>query len=152
MKTNTMKLIRLILLSIVALTPAVVTVSQVNTAHALPTNYVAAAGTGAPCSLPDGGTGVIMSDGRTCCPQGSKDGTACLYNKYINPAINLLSAAVGLIVVAAIIYGGIQYITSAGDPQKAAEGQKRIIEALIGLVAFILLYAVLVFLIPGGFL
>lgn len=117
-------------------------------------SYAAAAAPGQACAAsdPDGSTGYVQSDGHTCCPKPNSTPTACFYSKYVNPLIALLSAAVGVVVVAAIIYGGIEYITSAGDPQKAAAGQKRIIEALIGLVAFVLLYAFLVFIVPGGFL
>ena len=104
------------------------------------------------CDLPAGGKGYIQSDGRTCCPKPDQKPEACLYDKYINPFIQLLSAAVGLVIVTAIIHGAIEFITSAGDAQRSAAGRKRITEALIGLVAFVLLYAVLVFLVPGGFL
>lgn len=104
-----------------------------------------------PCSLPDGSQGVYMSDGLTCCPSGAQNSaSACLFEKYINPAIQLLAVCVGLIVVIAIIVGAIEYITSAGDPQKASSGKKRITGALIGLVAFLLIYAFLQFIIPGG--
>lgn len=105
----------------------------------------------AACYLPDGSPGVFMSDSRTCCPQGSEtDASTCLFQKYLNPAIQLLAVCVGLIVVIALVYGGIEYITSAGDPQKAANAKKRIMSALIGFVAFLLLYAFLQFIVPGG--
>lgn len=94
---------------------------------------------------------VRLSDGRTCCPKGSaKNATTCLFAKYVNPVINLLSALVGIVVVIAIIIGGIQFSTSAGDPQKAAAGKKHIANALFGLLAYLLLYAFLQFIVPGG--
>jgi hypothetical protein len=73
-----------------------------------------------------------------------------LVNKYINPLIQLLSALVGVAVVASIIIGGIQYSSSAGDPQKASAAKARIRNAIVALVAFIFLYALLDFLMPGG--
>lgn len=75
-----------------------------------------------------------------------------IIQKYINPFINLLAAAVGVIVALSIIIGAIQFSSSAGDPQKAAAGKQRITNALLALVAFIFLYAFLQFLVPGGFL
>ena len=102
------------------------------------------------CALPDGTEGVYQSDGKTCCPKGTTDDTSCLFAKYINPAVQLLSALVGVAVVSSIIYGGIEYIMSEGDPQKSAAGKEHITNGLIGLAAFILLYSFLQFIIPGG--
>lgn len=73
-----------------------------------------------------------------------------LVTKYINPFIQLLSALVGVAVVVSIIIGGIQYSSSAGDPQKASAAKARIRNAIIALIAFIFLYALLDFLMPGG--
>jgi hypothetical protein len=75
-----------------------------------------------------------------------------LFTKYINPLIQVVSALVGVAVIAGIIWGGIEYITSAGDPQRAASGRKHIVNALIALVAYGLLYAFLQFMVPGGIL
>lgn len=104
---------------------------------------------------------------RSCCPtaaankaksegkgqSAATDGLTakyCLYAKYINPLINVLTTIVGIVVVIGIILGAIQFSTSAGDPQKAANGKNHIRNALLGLLAYILLYALLQFLIPGG--
>ena len=72
--------------------------------------------------------------------------------KYVNPLITMLSVLVGVVIVIAIIYGGIEYIMAEGDPQKAAAGRKRIINALFALAAFLLLYGFLQFIVPGGVL
>jgi hypothetical protein len=73
-----------------------------------------------------------------------------LFTKYINPLITLLSAVVGVVVVIGVIYGAIQVSSSAGDPQKSAQGKEHIRNALFGLLAYILLYAFLQCIIPGG--
>lgn len=75
-----------------------------------------------------------------------------LVKNYVNPFIKLLTALVGIAVVIGIIYGGIEYAMSAGDPQKAAVGKNRIRNAIIGLVAYVLTLAFLNFIIPGGIL
>jgi len=80
------------------------------------------------------------------------DATGCLFTKYINPFIQAFSALVGIAIIAGIIWGGIEYITSAGDPQRAASGKKHIVNALIALVSYGLLYAFLQFMVPGGIL
>jgi hypothetical protein len=107
---------------------------------------------------------------RSCCPKGvslqsipknnekqaqaatSANSKACLYAKYVNPFINLLSAMVGLVVVIGIIIGAIQFSASAGDPQQAAKGKNHIRNALIGLVAYLFFYATVQFMVPGGLL
>lgn len=76
---------------------------------------------------------------------------ACdLLTTYVNPAIRFLTAFVGIGVTIAIVYGGIEYGSSAGDPAKAAAGKNRIRNALVALLGFFFLYALLNFLIPGG--
>ena len=120
-------------------------------AHALPpVNHFAAP------SCPSGQVALKVDkkwqhDSTTCCPNGTnKSASTCLFGKYINPFVNLLAALVGLAVVGGIIYGGILFSSSAGDPQKAAQGKEHIRNALIALLAYILLYTFLQFLIPGG--
>jgi hypothetical protein len=73
-----------------------------------------------------------------------------LIDTYINPFIKFLAALVGVGVTISIIMGGIQYASSAGDPQKVAAAKGRIRNSLVALVVFIFLYALLNFLIPGG--
>lgn len=70
--------------------------------------------------------------------------------KYLNPLITALGFLVGVAVVAGVMFGGIQYASSGGDPQKAATGKKHIKMAVIALVGYLFLYAFLAFLIPGG--
>lgn len=79
------------------------------------------------------------------------NGSTCdLVQKYIDPLINVLAAGVGVVVTISIVVGGIQYASSAGDPGKIAAAKKRIMDSIIALVGFFLLYAVLAWLMPGG--
>ena len=48
------------------------------------------------------------------------------------------------------VIGGIQYITSGGDPNHVAEAKKRIANALLALVTWIIIWAFLEWIIPGG--
>jgi hypothetical protein len=75
-----------------------------------------------------------------------------LVSKWLNPFINFLAALVGIVVVISIVIGGIQYGSSAGDPQQVSAAKNRIRNAIIALVTFVFLYALLNFLIPGGLL
>ena len=79
-------------------------------------------------------------------------GTACetFIDKYINPFIVLLTILVGVLGAISIIVGGIQYATSADDPSKVTKAKSRILNTIIGLVAYIFLFAFLNYIIPGG--
>ena len=79
-------------------------------------------------------------------------GSCDLVKKYIDPLIAVLAGAVGLAVTIAIVVGGIQYASSAGDPQKAAAAKGRIMNAIIALIGFFLLFAFLSWILPGGLL
>lgn len=67
----------------------------------------------------------------------------CRISEFSFPA-DLSSVAVGivdillrvgaLVAVAYVIYGGFQYLTSQGEPDKAANARKTIINAVVGLV------------------
>jgi hypothetical protein len=69
---------------------------------------------------------------------------------YIDPVILFVGGGVGLVIVIMIVIGGIQFITSGGDPNHVAEAKKRIANALLALVAWILIYAFLNWIMPGG--
>ena len=51
-------------------------------------------------------------------------------------------AVVGLIAVGFLIYGGFQYVTSAGNDESAEGAKKTIQNAIIGLVVVILSYII----------
>ena len=73
-----------------------------------------------------------------------------IVTKYIAPGINFLSVGVGVIVLAMIIIGAIQYSGSGGNPQTLGAAKKKIYNALLALILFALMYAFLNFIIPGG--
>lgn len=64
--------------------------------------------------------------------------------------IRFLSVGVGIVVVGSIIVAGIQYTVSRGDPQATANALKRVTNAAIALAMYILAFALLNFLVPGG--
>jgi hypothetical protein len=66
--------------------------------------------------------------------------------------IRILSIGVGIVVIGSIIFAGIQYVTSAGDPQNTAKAIERIRNTVIALVLYIFAYALLNWLIPAGLL
>jgi hypothetical protein len=70
--------------------------------------------------------------------------------EYINPAIKVLTALVGIVAVLSIIVAGIQYAGSADDPGVVTKAKQRIFKVVVGLVAYVFLVAFLNYLIPGG--
>lgn len=73
-----------------------------------------------------------------------------LFENYIIPFSNFLAAAVGIIVVISIIYGAIEYSSAGGDPNKVAKARGRIQKAIVSLIIFFFLYAILQWIVPGG--
>lgn len=71
---------------------------------------------------------------------------------YLQSAVNLLTALAGLAITGSVIVAGIQYSTSGGNPQAAAQAKGRIVNALIALLALIFMFAFFQWLVPGGIL
>lgn len=68
----------------------------------------------------------------------------------LNVAIYILTAGVGVLAVGGIVYGAILY-TSAGDRSDQVKKAIGIItNVVIGLVAYVAMFAIVQFLIPGG--
>jgi Type IV secretion system pilin len=79
------------------------------------------------------------------------------YNGTLNPVIDImfaifrfLSAGVGLVVIGSIIVAGIQYATSAGNPQATQAAIKRISSSVLALLLFMFIFTLANFLVPGG--
>lgn len=120
-----------------------------------PTSYNDLSGPGASAGP---GSSVTPGDGSLEEPtQDSQDcsaGASCINNNYLvimgKWIINILSALVAVVVVGVIVFAGIEYSSSGGDPGKTAAAKKRIVNAIIALVAYMFLYVALQWLIPGG--
>lgn len=65
-------------------------------------------------------------------------------------AINFFSAGVGVIVTVMIVIGGVQYSAAGGNPQAVQAAKTRIANAIIALLAYFFLFALMQWLIPGG--
>lgn len=66
--------------------------------------------------------------------------------------INILTAGIGIAAVGGIVYGSVLYASSGGSPDQAKKAIEVIRNVVIGILAYALMYAILNFLIPGGFL
>ncbi len=89
--------------------------------------------------------------GNGCAGDSEKD---CLANnKFIDDlraVINILGGLVGVAVVSMVMVGGIQYAMARDNSGQIEAAQKRIANALIALVLYMLIFGFLQWLIPGG--
>ncbi len=88
--------------------------------------------------------------GSSHCVDNGADGGAIIV--YLKAILKLLSGAVGGVIVLMLVVAGIQYITSAGDPTAVKSAKNRIMNAIMALVLFLMMFAILNFIIPGGIL
>ena len=64
--------------------------------------------------------------------------------------INILTAGLFVAATAGIVWCGAQIITARDDPAQVAKARKRIIEIVIGLVAWIMSAVLINLVLPGG--
>ncbi len=64
--------------------------------------------------------------------------------------INILTAGVGVLALAGIVYGGILYASAGGNPEQVKKARTIFLNVAIGVIAFAGMFTVLNFLIPGG--
>lgn len=81
--------------------------------------------------IPDGTTNIFSQNPLSA--SGGINGLLTLFESYL-----LLIA--GAIVVIMIIWGGLRYITAAGDAKKAESGRKIVLSAVIGLIIVVTAY------------
>jgi len=55
----------------------------------------------------------------------------------------------GLVLLAMLLWGGIQWLTAGGDKEKLSKAQGRIASALIGFIIFMSLFAIINYLLPA---
>lgn len=64
--------------------------------------------------------------------------------------LNIMTAGVGVLGVAGIVYGSVLYTTAADKAEQTKKAIGIITNVVIGIIAYGLMYLVLNFLIPGG--
>jgi hypothetical protein len=65
-------------------------------------------------------------------------------------AINILTGGVGIAAVAGVVYGSVLYASAGGSADQVKKAKGIILNVIIGLVAYALMYSFLNFIIPGG--
>jgi len=108
-----------------------------------------------------GDSNVVLKDGQSCCSgvvtsiiscdstSGSGVENTGLWSLLLN-IINILSAGVGLAAVGGVVYGAVLYSASGGSSDGTKKAKEMFVNIGIGIVAYILMYSLLNYLIPGG--
>ena len=64
--------------------------------------------------------------------------------------INILTAGVGILAVAGIVYGSVMYASAGGNPENVKKARGIITNVVIGIIAYAFMYTILNFITPGG--
>lgn len=70
--------------------------------------------------------------------------------KLLIMVLNIMIAGVGILAVGGIVYGSVLYASAGDRPEQTKKAKEIILNVVIGLIAFGLMYSLLNFLIPGG--
>lgn len=105
------------------------------------------------CTYPDGSTAqgtktktAILGNGTsTGCECGKGEGIISI----LSFVVNILTIGVGVLGMIGITIVGIQYITAGGNEEKTRKAKRRMFEIVLGLAAYVVVYALLSWLIPG---
>lgn len=62
--------------------------------------------------------------------------------------VRVMTVGIGILAVIGVTVAGIQYITAGGNEERTRKSKRRIFEIVIGILAYVLIFAVLDWLIP----
>ena len=83
----------------------------------------------------------ILGNGCSC-----DDGTGSSITTIINYVVDVFSIGVGILGVIGIVVVGIQYMTASGDEAKLTKAKRRMLEIVIGLALYAVMFGLLVWL------
>ncbi len=79
-----------------------------------------------------------------CGDRDGSDSIICL----LRTAVDILSVGIGILAVIGITIVGIQYLTAGGNEEQTRKAKRRLFEIVIGIVAYVVIYALLQWLLP----
>lgn len=62
--------------------------------------------------------------------------------------VEIMTVGVGILATIGLSVAGVQYLTAGGSEEQTRKAKRRIFEIVIGLAAYVLIYAILYFLLP----
>ena len=81
---------------------------------------------------------------------GQLNANNCKIVKYIQLAMQILSTAVGIVIVIMVAISGFQYTLSKDNPQQTSSAKQHIRDAIFALIIYIFAIAFLNWIVPGG--
>ena len=66
----------------------------------------------------------------------------------LNMVVNIFTVAIGILAAVGIAITGTQYLTAGPNEEKTRKAKRRLIEIIIGVAAYVLIYSLLVWLLP----
>ncbi len=87
--------------------------------------------------------GAILSE--DCTDQGHGSGITHI----LNLVVRIMTVGIGILAAIGVTVAGVQYLTAGGNEERTRKSKRRIFEIVIGIVAYVLVFAVLDWLIPG---
>ena len=103
-----------------------------------------AAKQGDPCTCSDGRSGNVVVDTAIlsgCDCSGGNGGGSVI--EILNLVVDIMTIGIGILGVIGISVTGIQYLTAGGSEEKTRKAKRRMLEIVIGLAAYVLIYSVL---------
>ncbi|MCR5832445.1 MAG: hypothetical protein K6G36_00670 [Candidatus Saccharibacteria bacterium] len=82
-----------------------------------------------------------------CDADAAKEGKGV--KEMLNMIVGIMMAGVGVLGVLGVTIVGIQYLTASGSEEKTRKAKRRLFEIVIGVAAFLLIGALIRFLMPG---
>lgn len=131
-----------------SITTAVITIASPKSV------YATAGSTGSPCTCTVVENGVkVTKEGQTMkgailqdiCDCGGGEGVMAI----LNIVVNIFTVAIGILAAVGIAITGTQYLTAGPNEEKTRKAKRRLIEIVIGVAAYVLIYSLLVWLLPG---
>ncbi|MBR3052454.1 hypothetical protein IKG60_02440 [Candidatus Saccharibacteria bacterium] len=86
----------------------------------------------------------IIGGGEVC---DNGDGASVMHILML--VVDIMSIGVGILGVVGISVVGVQYLTAGGSEEKTRKAKRRMFEIIIGLAAYVVLYAALKWLLPS---
>ena len=86
--------------------------------------------------------GAILKD---VCDCGGGEGIIAI----LNFVVNIMTIGIGILAAIGITIVGIQYLTAGSNEEQTRKAKRRLIEIVIGVAAYVVIYALLVWLLPG---
>lgn len=71
-------------------------------------------------------------------------------NGLLSLVVNILSYGLGAAAVIGVVVAGIMYLTARDNESQVAAAKQRLINTVIGLIAWVVMFSVVNWLIPGG--